>query len=59
MQKNQTSKNRVCPNCNATIGARAKFCPECGQRLAITCPDCGTEIKPNAKFCPECGRKIK
>lgn len=59
MQKNQTSKNKVCPNCNATIGARAKFCPECGQRLAITCPDCGTEIKPNAKFCPECGRKIK
>ncbi len=59
MQKNQTSKNRVCPNCNATIGARAKFCPECGQRLAITCPDCGTEIKPNAKFCPECGRKLK
>ena len=55
----QNTSGKLCPSCNAHVSARAKFCPECGQRLATTCPDCGTEVKPNAKFCPECGRKLK
>jgi membrane protease subunit (stomatin/prohibitin family) len=47
---------RQCPNCNATIPANSKFCPECGTNLAgKTCPKCGTANAPNAKFCSNCG----
>ena len=48
-----------CPNCNATIPANSKFCPECGTNLAgKTCPECGTANAPNAKFCTNCGTKL-
>ncbi len=60
MQKqNHQNSSRVCPSCNAPVSAKAKFCPECGERLALTCPECGSEVKPTAKFCPECGKKLK
>jgi class 3 adenylate cyclase/tetratricopeptide (TPR) repeat protein len=45
-----------CPRCRHDNPARAKFCLECGQRLALTCLACGTELPETAKFCPECGR---
>src|SRR5262245_39428583 len=44
-----------CPQCQHENPDRAKFCLECGTRLALTCPQCGTELPPNAKFCLECG----
>jgi hypothetical protein len=53
----------ACPNCNAHMGAGAKFCPECGTPNASTnakpkfCTSCGGKIEPGAKFCPECGGK--
>lgn len=59
VKNNSHGASKVCPNCNAQVGVKAKFCPECGQRLATTCPECGTEVKSNAKFCPECGTKLK
>ncbi len=49
----------TCPACGASVGAKAKFCPECGQNLNPTCPNCGVAVKPNAKFCGECGTKLK
>jgi hypothetical protein len=49
----------TCPKCKAeTHGAR--FCPECGEKLAVLspCPSCAAEVSAGAKFCPECGTKI-
>lgn len=49
----------VCPACNAETHG-AKFCPECGTKLAVnvTCGGCGTESPAGTKFCPECGNKL-
>ncbi len=46
-----------CPKCNAPMSPKAKFCPECGEKVQvkITCPGCGAEVRASAKFCPECG----
>src|SRR6266436_4429613 len=53
-------KDRIdmrCPNCQTTNPPTAKFCLECGNRLAI-CPNCGTVNMPLAKFCIECGTAL-
>lgn len=47
-----------CSNCGAALTAGAKFCPECGNKVASVCPKCGKPVQPNAKFCPECGEKL-
>lgn len=46
--------------CGATNSAKAKFCSECGAKLAVKafCSHCGAEVKKNAKFCSECGTKL-
>lgn len=51
---------KECPVCHASMRATAKFCPECGNKMATTkhCPNCGSEVKSTAKFCPECGEKL-
>lgn len=45
-----------CPHCKASVQG-GKFCPECGNALAVklSCGKCGTEF--TGKFCPECGTK--
>ncbi|NJL26432.1 MAG: zinc-ribbon domain-containing protein [Thermoanaerobaculia bacterium] len=48
-----------CPSCQADNPAQAKFCFECGTRLALRCPACGTEARPDHKFCGECGALLK
>jgi class 3 adenylate cyclase/tetratricopeptide (TPR) repeat protein len=47
-----------CPRCRHENPSRAKFCLECGQRLASACLACGTELPDAAKFCPECGHAV-
>lgn len=53
----------ACPSCGASVGANAKFCPECGtkiERLAeneIICPSCGQKTA-KGKFCQECGTPL-
>ncbi len=48
-----------CPKCEAPLEHGAKFCPECGAKLAaVHCAECGAEVKPGAKFCAECGTKV-
>jgi len=48
----------TCPKCEAPLAQNAKFCPECGAKIAAdTCTKCGAKLAPNAKFCPECGEK--
>ncbi len=57
---NANGATKVCPNCNAEIGAKAKFCPECGEKIPTKkfCSECGAEVGAKAKFCPECGNKL-
>lgn len=48
----------TCPACEAPLAQNAKFCPECGAKIAPdTCKKCGAKVAPKAKFCPECGEK--
>lgn len=49
----------VCPKCKTETHG-AKFCPECGFRMAVKgqCPECSAEVSSGAKFCPECGHKL-
>ncbi|MFI5254854.1 MAG: zinc-ribbon domain-containing protein, partial [Candidatus Limnocylindrales bacterium] len=48
----------VCSNCGATNAAGAKFCNDCGTRLALTCDNCGTTNPPTARFCSECASPL-
>ena len=55
------SKGNTCPKCGATCVEGAKFCLECGEKLAVAgviCPNCGKELPAGAKFCFECGQKM-
>ncbi len=49
-----------CRKCGCSLKPNAKFCPECGERVAttITCAKCNAQVAADAKFCPECGSKI-
>lgn len=54
----------ACTKCGATLPANAKFCLECGEKVApklpdnmIICPECGNAVV-KGKFCPECGHKF-
>lgn len=53
-------EGRQCPKCGHAVGAKAKFCPECGEKMASEkfCPECGGKVSTKAKFCPECGTKL-
>jgi hypothetical protein len=47
-----------CPQCRNENPVDAKFCLECGCRLALSCGACGTELPVGAKFCKECGQAV-
>ena len=54
----------TCAKCGAALPANAKFCLECGEKVApklpdnmIVCPECGNSVV-KGKFCPECGHKF-
>lgn len=63
LNPNQAQASIACPSCGASVGANAKFCPECGtkiERLAeneIICPSCGQKTA-KGKFCQECGTPL-
>ncbi len=48
----------LCSRCQHENPQHAKFCLECGGRLALTCPKCGAELPGSAKFCLECGTGV-
>ena len=62
---NQTNaSNNQCTKCGAPLPQNAKFCLECGEKVAsvirdntIICPSCGKTVA-RGKFCPECGYKF-
>src|SRR5215468_11035309 len=47
-----------CPRCQHQNPSQAKFCLECGARLAQKCAQCGTDLPAGAKFCLECGQPV-
>ncbi len=59
-EKTPVPAGATCSKCGASVGAKAKFCPECGEKLAVKkfCSECGAEVSGKAKFCPECGNKF-
>lgn len=59
-----SEKSIACANCGAAIPAGAKFCLECGEKVApvvpdgmIVCPGCGKSVI-KGKFCLECGYRF-
>jgi Double zinc ribbon/Adenylate and Guanylate cyclase catalytic domain len=44
-----------CLACQHDNTLTAKFCQECGAKLAHACAACNTVLDAAAKFCPECG----
>ena len=58
------SAETKCAKCGAPLPAKAKFCLECGEKVApaipenmVVCPQCGNTVA-KGKFCPECGHKF-
>src|SRR6266851_763528 len=47
-----------CLRCQHDNPEHAKFCLECGTRLALTCTKCRAELPGSAKFCLECGEPV-
>jgi class 3 adenylate cyclase/tetratricopeptide (TPR) repeat protein len=47
-----------CSRCQHENPQHAKFCLECGGRLALTCAKCRAELPGSAKFCLECGTPV-
>ncbi|RME28463.1 MAG: SPFH domain-containing protein [Deltaproteobacteria bacterium] len=49
----------ACPSCGTANQAGAKFCQNCGTKLAQnTCPKCNSPVSAGAKFCPNCGNPL-
>ena len=42
-----------CPRCQHENPPQAKFCLDCGARVALTCTKCRSELPAGAKFCLE------
>src|SRR5262249_929967 len=47
-----------CPRCQHENPLHAKFCLDCGDRLALACIKCQTELPIDAKFCLQCGEPV-
>jgi hypothetical protein len=52
----ETIREKVCPNCGASMLEEALFCPECGldPNQPSFCPNCGAKTNPGADICVEC-----
>ena len=48
----------ACGNCGFETEEGHSFCPNCGDRLAVTCPNCQTVNDPSNKFCFNCGTNL-
>jgi class 3 adenylate cyclase/tetratricopeptide (TPR) repeat protein len=48
-----------CPSCGAPVPDGARFCVDCGTRLADSgCAGCGAPLLAGRRFCPACGRDV-
>jgi class 3 adenylate cyclase/tetratricopeptide (TPR) repeat protein len=48
----------TCPRCQAKSREGARFCEQCGARLARACSSCGAEVASEARFCGACGTAV-
>lgn len=52
-----TPASEHCAACEATLTPSARFCGQCGHRVApATCGGCEASLTPSARFCDQCGR---
>jgi membrane protease subunit (stomatin/prohibitin family) len=59
-----TAAKTACPKCGASNLTNAKFCNECGAKMAVAgqtvpCAKCGAAVPAGSKFCNECGTKVE
>jgi predicted ATPase/class 3 adenylate cyclase len=47
-----------CPQCGTENPKAAKFCLNCGTRMALACPQCGADLPLQARFCTGCGAPV-
>lgn len=60
----------TCPDCGSAVGARARYCEECGLRLGYTkgstagsvrteniCTECAEALGEGDDYCPVCGHR--
>ncbi|HJR02956.1 MAG TPA: AAA family ATPase [Methylomirabilota bacterium] len=47
-----------CPRCRHEISDSARFCIQCGARIAASCRACGAELGEGVRFCGQCGRPV-
>jgi len=47
-----------CPACQTINPGGARFCIQCGIRLAVACPNCGAVNPLDARFCAACGAQL-
>src|SRR5262245_36013086 len=48
----------TCPQCHEVNPPNARFCADCGARLAVGCSACGALVPAGAQFCVQCGRRV-
>ena len=54
-----TTEEKICPKCNTSQDANAKFCDNCGTALAKVCNKCNEENDSDAMYCKNCGNRLK
>ncbi len=47
-----------CPVCGQESPEQARFCSDCGTKLAASCRQCGALVSPGARFCSGCGAEV-
>ncbi|NVM53508.1 MAG: zinc ribbon domain-containing protein [Candidatus Helarchaeota archaeon] len=67
LQKVESGKEILCPECKGKVAADWKFCRLCGTRIEHKtiqevemriCPRCGRQIKSTWRFCKMCGHPL-
>ncbi|MBI6547018.1 MAG: tetratricopeptide repeat protein [Cyanobacteria bacterium NC_groundwater_1444_Ag_S-0.65um_54_12] len=48
-----------CPSCAAPAVEGAKFCSQCGAKLAQVCSACQAPVKEGQRFCAQCGAMLQ
>jgi ribosomal protein L40E len=57
---NMQGASLVCSKCNSPLPQGAKFCMNCGEKVApkeVYCQECGAVMPADAQFCMNCGTR--
>jgi type II secretory ATPase GspE/PulE/Tfp pilus assembly ATPase PilB-like protein/FixJ family two-component response regulator/RNA polymerase subunit RPABC4/transcription elongation factor Spt4 len=55
----QNTVEITCPNCQAIMEQRHRFCPYCGRELAQHCTRCNQLLVDDWRYCPQCGLQLR